>query len=762
MKLKLLVSALFAAGMVSGSQVATADDDDRDDNGRRHGKRAAAAALDDCCTAGDADFPKVGGNLGNQNYSRLKDIHKGNIKKLGAVWLNRIEGGLNDGTNQSTPVVVDGVIYLESALGNLVAVDGKTGATKWKWTTPFGGITRRGVAVAKDLGFVYTLADGGRLFALNKDTGAVAWTVQYPTSDSDPAFRGNVEKVALVYHDKRLYIGTNDGNRGAALSVDATTGTLLTYFWGIPQQPTDLGYDTWGNAPASSRRGGTPWLHPAIDPELNTVYWAFGNVRGGSSQNGGTRPGDNLFANSVVALDLKTGVYKWHFQSLHHDIWDMDNVMSPVLVDVKLRGRDHRDDRRGRDDDDGKLRKLLVYGSKAGMYYILDRTDGSAPLGIDEVPVPQMPGQATAATQPIPRQGTWYCAGEKCAKPPAGVISNIPSCIVDEPLGGPVPGDPNRAVPNYVQACLFTPHPEVPVLSPILAAPGHGGGADWSHQSFSQSTKLMYTGFGNVPAAHSVTEASNGLRPPGEYQTGGIVAVDPSTNRVKWKKHMPYSLAHGNGILTTKSDLLFIGQPDGNVLALDAKDGDELWRFQTGAAISASPVTYEIDGEQYVAVYGGGTGIPYGDSAPRGDYLWAFKVGGKLPPAATPTPPVIRRPVSGGPVEGAELPKINPSHPANTVILARTRSATGAIGTTESTGVNGMAPTHMRVPAGTTVTFTNPKDNPNPHCATQFFEGLFNPKLAPGESFQYTFREKGEFFFNDCYSPRPTGKIEVY
>lgn len=747
MKLKVMVSMMIAAGVLTPGAVSA-------DNGKQG---LPAAALADCCTAGDADFPKVGGNLGNQNYSRLKQINQGNIKQhLGAVWLNQIEGGIKQGTNQSTPVVVDGVIYIESALGNLIAVDGRTGATKWRWNTPFDDITRRGVAVAKDLGLVYTLADGGRLIALNKDTGTLAWQVQYPTSDTDPNFRGNVEKVALVYHDKRLYIGTNDGNRGAALSVDATNGKLLTYFWGIPQQPGDLGYDTWTNAPASSRRGGTPWIHPAIDPELNMVYWTFGNVRGGSSQNGSSRPGDNLFANSVVALDLKTGEYKWHFQSIRHDIWDMDNVMSPVLVDVKLK--------QGPKGEDDKLRKLLVYGSKTGIYYILDRTDGSAPLGMDEVEVPQDAGQATAKTQPIPRQGSWYCQGEKCAQPAPGVVSNVPSCIVDEPLGGPVPGDPNRAVPNYTKGCLYSPHPTTPVLSPVLATPGHGGGADWNHHSFSQSTKLMYTGFGNISASHSVTEASNGLRPPGEYQTGGIAAVDPSTNLVKWKKRMPYSLAHGNGILTTESDLLFIGQPDGNVVALDARQGDELWRFQTGAAISASPVTYEIDGEQYIAVYAGGTGIPYGDSAPRGDNLWAFKlkVANPLPAAPTPTPPVIRRPVSGGPVEGAALPLMNPAHPANTVFLARTRSAAGVLGTAESTAVAGMAPTHMRVPVGTTVTFTNPATNPNDHCATQFFEGLFNPKLKPGESFQYTFRQTGEFFFNDCYSPRPTGKIEVY
>jgi len=162
-----------------------------------------------------------------------------------------------------------------------------------------------------------------------------------------------------------------------------------------------------------------------------------------------------------------------------------------------------------------------------------------------------------------------------------------------------------------------------------------------------------------------------------------------------------------------------------------------------------------VDGEQYLAVYAGGTGIPYGDSAPRGDYLWAFRIGGTLAPAPTPPPPVVRRPVSGPPVEGSVV--------NNTVVLARTYNAsTGQVGTTESTAVNAMAPTHLRVPVGTTVTFTNPADNVNVHGATQFFEGLFDVRLDPGESFSYTFTEAGEYFFNDSYSPRPTGKIEVY
>jgi len=660
-------------------------------------------------TPGGRDFPKVGGNLGNQNYSALEGIHRGNIRRLGGAWVNRIEGGITTGTNQSTAVAVDGVLYIESAFGNVVAVDGATGVTKWKYTQTRGSLTRRGVAVGQ--GMVYTHGKGNWIIALDKETGQVVWEQQINGY-------GNMEKVAVTYHDGMLYCGTHDSNRAAALALDANNGNVVWHFWGAAGTG-ELGNDTWEGD--SWQIGGcTPWMHPAIDPDLGMVYWAFGNARGSnSSQDGSARAGMNLFSSSLVAMDLKTGAYRWHFQSIHHGIWDMDNVMAPVLADVRIEGR---------------IRKVVVYGSKSGMYFILDRTDGSAPLGIDEVPVPQEPRQKTWPTQPFPRQGGW-----------------TENRVVDQPLGTAIPGDPNRAVPNYVQGSLYTPHWDIPVLT----IPGHGGGADWNHHSYSQSTGLVYTGYGYVAAAHSLTEASNGLRPPGEYQTGGVVAVDPSTNRVRWKKRLPYEMAHGNGVLSTAPDVLFVGQPDGNLLALDAHNGQEIWRWQTGAAISSSPIMYEVDGEQYLAVYAGGTDIPYGASAPRGDFLWAFKIDGTVAPAPTPTPPIVRRPVSGSPVEGSVV--------NNTVILARTYNATtGQVGTTESTAVNGMAPTWLRVPVGTTVTFVNPADNVNVHGATQFFEGLFNVKLQPGESFQYTFSEKGEFFFNDCYSPRPTGKVEVY
>jgi hypothetical protein len=210
---------------------------------------------------------------------------------------------------------------------------------------------------------------------------------------------------------------------------------------------------------------------------------------------------------------------------------------------------------------------------------------------------------------------------------------------------------------------------------------------------------------------------------------------------------------------------------DGNLVAWDAATGKELWRFQTGVSGSSGVISYMAGGEQYIAVLAAGTSIPY--NPPTGDTLWAFKLGGNAlykdaagnvvsgsSEAPTPAPLVLRRPVGGSAVEGSTV--------NNTVYLGR-NARTDVPGARDSVSTNGMNPTLMRVPVGTTVTFLNPGAatfplNPNlkPHCATQFFEGLFNFKLNPGESAQYKFDRAGEYFFNDCTDPRPTGKVVVY
>jgi glucose dehydrogenase/plastocyanin len=678
--------------------------------------QAAAQAIKDSSLK---DHPKVGGNLGNQNYSVLDQINQGTINKLGAAWQVNLEGGATTGDNQSSPVVSKGVIFMETAQGHLHAVDGKTGAIKWTYNLGGTGV-RRGPAVGE--GKVFTIASGF-LTAVDEQTGAEVWKVKAN------ATYGTVQKAAVVYADGVVYAGSNDGSVGTALAFDAKTGAEKWHFYSTPRNgddPTGV-IPTWGSDPVAAEAcaragGGAPWMHPAVDLELGLVYYTFGNARScGSSQSGANRAGDNLYTSSIVALDVKTGQYKWHFQSVHHGIWDMDNVMAPVFADVKVRGAD---------------RKVLAYGSKSGMYFILDRKTGKAPLGITERPVPQEARQLTSATQPYPDQG--------------GFLEN---CVTPSDLGGPIPGDPNRAVPNYVQGCMYDAFwmQLLGEKKPILTTPSHNGGANWSAQSFSPKTGLFYTGYAVAPAAHYTEAGSNGQRAIGEYQSGGIVAVNASTNQVEWRVAQPYDLAHGNGFLSTAGNVGFIGMPDGNLIALNAKNGKELWRFQTGASISASPVSYEIDGEQYVAIYAGGTGIPYGNAATRGDKLWAFKLGGTLAQAAAPAPIDTRRPVGGTPTEGSTV--------NNTVLLGRT-TATSAEASLTTTAGN--YPNNLRVPLGTTVTFTNPQGNKREYCATQFFEGLFDPHLQPGESYSYTFNKKGDYFYNDCANPLSTGKVTVY
>lgn len=764
MKLKHLVSALIAAGAITVPALSVSD----------------VAGLDSCCAPTGQDMPTLGGNLGSQRYSGLTQINKGNLQRLGPVWRTQVSAvapATEHTGQQTTPVVVDGVIYLDTPNGSVIAVDGKTGAAKWKWTpTAFGPTsTRRGVSVGD--GKVYTLAQGNRVVALDKNTGAQVWAVQ-PQAPGGVAL-GNIAKVGTVYHDGMVYVGTNDGNRGAAFALNTSDGSLAWHFFGGPDAGivfTDVNGNsvdagaTWGPLMANGRScattgGATPWIHGSIDPALGLAFYTFGNARScRSSQDGEQRPGDNLFSNSVVAVDLKTGAYKWHYQSIKQDVWDMDNTHSPLLADVKI---------------GGQTRKALYYGSKSGHLFVLDRVDGKPLLPVQDLPMTQDSRQQQPAHQPFPNR-------------------LLPHCLVWERLGTDnIPGNPWRAVPNYNgyqpdtngqlvytepnyldadkpflsipaayganhrKGCMYDTHWDLPVLSTT----SQNGGPDWSAYSYSHRTGLIYVPYGVNPVAHWRGAGGNGQRAIGQYQTGGIVAVEAATNTVRWDRNLGLDMAHGQGPLTTASDLLFAGMFDGNFLALDAGTGRELWRFQTGSAISAAPITYTIDGEQYVAIFSGGTGIPYGNSAARGDSLWAFKLGGTYKTASgsseapTPAPLTIRRPVSGAAVDGSTV--------NNTVYLGRNSRADTAAAR-DSVAATGMNPTHLRVPVGATVTFLNPGAEtlpsfPNllPHCATQYFEGRFNFKLNPGQSAQHTFDRAGEYFFNDCTDPRPTGKIEV-
>jgi len=764
----------------------------------------------DCCSPATHDWPRVAGNLGSHAYSGLTQIHKSNIKELAPAWVihtniepvtSPVPGPGNDaGGQETTPIVVDGVMYLDTPGGGVIALNAATGAVKWKWFPSvagngFGGINQhRGVSVGE--GKVYTTAAGNRVIALDKETGALVWAVQ-PTDNGTPIT--GVAKDHTLYFDGMVYMGTNDNDRGAAFALRASDGALQWVFyaaypfgttftdvngntfdagatWTTKVTPNDTPNDCYLTS------GGAAWMHPTIDPELGMLYWTFGNPRSCTgAQWGDDRPGDNLFTNSLVAMDLKTGAYKWHFQSVRHDIWDMDNVHAPTLANVMIRGRP---------------RKVLYYGTKSGHQFVLDRTNGRPALPIVYREVPTDSRQAQAPTQPFPAQGGYQ-----------------EQCLVYQNLGSDVPGLPNRAVPNWngYQAepdpanpgqlklvlnpsnylspdepflagpprsgCMYDPHWEGTSL--FLSMTSQNGGNDWSNVSLSPKLNLRFITTSYNPVAHGVFQGGNGIRQIGGYQTGGLVAINNSTNLPAWRKHFGPAgdAAHGSSPLVTASDLLFINKIDGWLLALDATTGEELWRFQTGFHSASGVISYMVDGEQYIAMAAMAGVQPYAQAAAgQGSAVWAFKLGGTATyytgtranpnfisgSQEAPAPPPIanlRRPVGNTAPDAV---------PANTIYLARSNGTADA--TKDATVTGAMVPSQLRVNVGTTVTFTNPDDdafgvpgsgNQLEHCATQFFEGLFNFRLQPGESAQYTFIREGEYYYNDCTHPAPVGKVIV-
>ncbi|WP_426185644.1 PQQ-binding-like beta-propeller repeat protein [Microbacterium sp. TWP3-1-2b2] len=728
------------------------------------------------------DMPTVGGNLGNQHYSALDQITKSNLDQLAPAWRTHVSAAApaSDHTGQqTTPIVVDGMIYLDTPSGGVAAFDGATGEAAWKWENHEYGMssTRRGVSAGD--GRVYTLAGDNRVVALDQKTGEEVWAVQPTGPDGENV--GRVAKVATVYSDGLVYVHAADGDRGAVVALDADDGSYVWHFFGGPnrgEEFTDVNgntfdaSETWGpvhedGTDCAIEGGATSWVHGAVDPDLGMYYMTFGNPRScNTSQDGSGRPGDNVFSDTLVAVDAATGEYKWHYQSIHHDIWDMDNVHAPNLADIEIGGEE---------------RQVIFYGSKSGHMFILDRTNGQPVLPANEKPVITDDRQANSDTQPFPSERL------------------LPECVVWEKLGTDnVPGDPWRGVPNYNgyqpdengelvfnpdsyvaadqehltypeghvghrEGCMYDPQWDLPILSTT----SQNGGGDWSNNAYSHSTNLVYFPYGTNNVAHWNGAAANGQRAIGQYQTGGIVAYDASTGKVEWLQHLGTDMSHGQGPLATASDLVFVGQIDGRLLAMDAKTGEVEWDFQTGNGIGSAPVTYEIDGEQYVAVFAAGTTNPYGASVTKGDSLWAFKLGGDYVTESgsqegpLTAPLSIRRPVNGGAVEGSTV--------GNTVLLARADRTSDTAAAADSTNQAAMQPTHLRVPVGTSVTFLNPgaetfgaHPNELEHCATQFFEGEFNARLQPGESYAHTFEKAGEYFFNDCTDPRPTGKIEVY
>lgn len=535
-------------------------------------------------------------DLAGTRFSPMDQINRSNVKSLTPRWL--FQHGVIDGvSNQTTPIVVNGTMYVTDSRGSVYALNAVDGHLLWSYdvTKMLGGGAREGYvfrnrgATYGD-GVVYTAA-GSFIFALDAESGKPIPTFgangqssvildvlkqRYPDVTTAISM-GYWFTTAPQYYKGTLYIGSTRSEShipgGHVLAIDAKTGKVKWHFNTVPQDEKDQGWDIAGPTwVGGERNGGGIWETPAIDPELGMLYVAVGNPFGDSTK----RAGMNLFTDSILALTLDTGRLKWYFQETHHDVWDYDSGGPPTLFDMRVSGRPV---------------KAIAHASKNGFLYILDRVDGKPVHPIKEMPVPMdnpPPGERPWPTQPIP-----FTASGKPMEPVCPI----------EPL--------------EIPAEVLAKNKIVPIFSPMrgnqVHAPGFGGGANYSPVAYNPQTGYLYV--------NAIDQPFNGGRGPKGY----FSAYDPTTGELKWRQIFEgFGQA---GAVVTAGGLAFVGTGSniaGYFFAYDAKTGALLWKYNTGAGVFSSPSTYMVNGEQFVAVASGG-----GDRGRRGgDLILSFA----LPP----------------------------------------------------------------------------------------------------------------------------------
>jgi alcohol dehydrogenase (cytochrome c) len=577
-----------------------------------------------------------GGSTLNQRYSPLTEVDATNVKDLRGVWMTDLRGSALAAkySAEGQPIVYEGIIYVPTGADDVFAVDARSGEIIWQYeakldqkiSTVCCGWLSRGVAIGD--GKVYLGRLDGSLVALDQKTGEVAWSTEVGSWKD-----GYTITAAPLYYDGMVITGVSGGEfsiRGRVQAYDSKDGKLVWRFHTVPG-PGEVGHDSWPSSGNAWKHGGAPvWQTPAVDPELGLLYFSTGNAS--PDLDGSRRAGDNLFAASIVAVDAKTGKYRWHFQQVHHDIWDYDGPSPVVLFDAQVGGRE---------------RQGLAEASKTGWLYMLDRRTGEPLLPIPERPVPQDPQQKTAATQPIPSYPTF-----------------VPHTVTDqgyrEILQAVTKNAKGGRVPKVVRARrIYTPFNQ----GVTVITPGPQGGTNWQPVSYNRETQMFY-----VCAQSGVSGYTRSGRflPEGEKgrvadlgsvltltgfgnQPGYFSAIEAATGRVAWQKRWPESCY--SGTVTTAGNIVFVGRNAGRLEAYDARSGDRLWSFQTGAGANTTPTVFEMDGHEYVAFYAGGNSLA---ASPHGDNLWLFSLDGTLGPAPAP-----------GTGEGGGHAGESPSNPTN-------------------------------------------------------------------------------------------------
>lgn len=480
------------------------------------------------------------GTYRSWRYSSLDQITLQNASRLRVEWVYQMPTTL---MVETTPLVVDGIMYLTEPPSNVVALDAASGRQYWRYRRELPkrinvccGQVNRGVAALGDRVFIGTV--DAHLVALDAKTGAVLWDVQM----ADHTTGHSITVAPLAVKDMIIcgISGGEYGVRGFLDAYDAATGKRRWRFWTIPE-PGQPGSETWPGT--AWKTGGAPtWVTGSFDVQQNLVIWGTGNPS--PDWNGDSRRGDNLYSDSAIALDADTGKLKWYFQFVPHDVHDWDATQVPVLVDAEWRGQP---------------RKLIYWAHRGGFFYVLDRVNGQFLFG------------TPFATQ------TW-ASGLDAA------------------------GHPVR-LPN------IDPTPEGTYIWP-----GVQGATNWYSPSYNPLTKLFYLAVWENRSAYHKGEQEYtpgnryiGSAPlidlPDDPGHGAIRALNPQTGERVWEHYLhtkPWA-----GVLSTAGKLVFGGSDEGHFFALDAETGNEVWRQNLGGIIRANPVTYLIQGRQFVSVAAG-------------------------------------------------------------------------------------------------------------------------------------------------------------
>jgi len=485
--------------------------------------------------------------LDSQRHSRLDQINTGNVSQLEMKWAYQIP--VIDRA-ETTPLVVDGIMFITEAPSNLVAVDAATGRQYWRYDHELPddlriccGRNNRGVAILGETLYMSTL--DAHLVAIDARTGNVRWDVEV----ADYAKGYSKTAAPLIVKDKVVtgIAGGEFGIRGFIDAYDAETGELAwrTYTTAGPGDPNVASWsgDSWQTG------GAATWITGSYDAELDLIYWGTGNP--GPDWNGDVRLGDNLYSDSALALDADTGNIAWHFQFTPHDVHDYDAIQIPILADIPFQGQQ---------------RKVMMWANRNAFYYTIDRTDGDFLVG-----------------NPYALQ-TWA-------------------------EGLDADGRPIRA-----------PGME-PTYEGVVVSPAIGGGTNWFSPAYNPQTGYFYVNafdgeqrFFKRDEDYEEGERYTGgggqyIQPMDTYNSA-IRAIDPSTAEIVWD--FPIQPRSTAGVMSTAGGLLFSGSVDGYVFALDAANGRELWHMTLGARVHAAPMTYAVDGKQYMTIAAGNVVFTFG------------------------------------------------------------------------------------------------------------------------------------------------------